>query len=163
MNDFEIKNTQKYGVGVFATRNIKKGSLIYKLSGEVITEDECWRRINEKIENLSDPLQIGEHLYIDLDETSRSFNHSCDPNSGIRNESDLYAIKDINIGDEILYDYSTTVGPNVPIDEWSMDCSCKSLICRKKISNILTISKDQLNFYFLNNVIPDFQKKFLVM
>lgn len=154
----EIKDTGKYDNGVFAKKAIKKGDFVYQLSGERISEEECWNRINAQQENLSDPLQIGLYEYIDLNEFSRSFNHSCDPNTGIRNESDLYAIKDINVGDEITYDYSTTVGPNISFEEWSMDCLCGSKNCRKIISNILSINSNRIIFYKNNNVIPNYQK-----
>ena len=71
-------------------------------------------------------------------------------------------IKGIDIGDEIAYDYSTTVGIDVPMEEWSMDCLCNSSNCRKKISNILTINKEQLEYYVREKVIPDYQKNSII-
>ena len=42
-----IKDTKKYGMGVFAVENITKGQLIKILSGEIISLDECVRRVVE--------------------------------------------------------------------------------------------------------------------
>ena len=54
-------------------------------------------------------LQIGVNRYLDLDEPGRLVNHSCDPNAAIREELLLVAIRDIQIGEEIRFDYSTTI------------------------------------------------------
>ncbi len=63
-----IKDTHKYGIGVFAGQDIKKGQLIKVLSGEIISLDECVRRVVEGNEQMDDPLQIGIEKYIELDE-----------------------------------------------------------------------------------------------
>jgi len=56
-------------------------------------------------------------------------------------------LRNISKGEEITYDYSTTVGPNIPQSEWLMKCNCESEKCRKLIGNILTIPKDNLENY----------------
>jgi SET domain-containing protein len=43
----EVKETGRYGIGVFAAENIKKGHVVKILSGEVIPLDEGVKRINE--------------------------------------------------------------------------------------------------------------------
>lgn len=158
-NKLVIRSTKKYGKGIFAINDINKGELVYRLSGEKVSLAECWRRINLGEEDLADPFQIGLRTYIDLDEVSRVFNHSCDPNTGVRNKSDLIAVRDIKKGEEITYDYSTTVGPNIPNTEWSMLCSCNSDNCRKTISNILSLPIKQYNYYKKNMFLPDYIKK----
>ena len=95
-------------------------------------------------------------MYIDLDEKFRQINHSCDPNAGIKGENELFAIKDIGIGDEITFDYSTVVGSQ---SDWSMECKCRSKKCRKQIKNYRSIPKDILNSYFHLGCLPDFVKE----
>ena len=158
--EFTIKESKIGGKGCFATEDIKDGEVITELKGEEVSLKEIKKRIAEGRENLDDPLQIDDYLYIDLDEPSRTFNHSCDPNSGVRGKNELFAIKDIKKGEEITYDYSTVVGTTVDIDViWSMNCNCGSRDCRKKIGNYLTIPKKKLEAYKKKGAFPDFIKK----
>jgi len=149
----EIKESKIVGRGSFATEGVKKGETIKVLTGERVSREETEKRINEGREYVDDPLQIGDNLYLDLDESSRLINHSCDPNSGICGESELFAIKNIEKGEEITFDYSTTVGKNI---SWYMKCNCSSKNCRKKIGNVLTIPKETLKRYNQAGALPDF-------
>lgn len=147
MNKFKIGETGKYGNGMFAIENIKSSETIYDFAGQIFTYDEIMDQVNSGEENIDDPLQIDDMLFLNLDETSRTFNHSCDPNSAIRGRSQLFAIKDILPGEEITYDYSSVVGPNITPDMWTMRCKCGSEKCRGTIGNVQTIPKDMLNKY----------------
>jgi hypothetical protein len=93
---------------------------------------------------------------MDLDEFSRAFNHSCDPNAGIRKTSELIAIEDILKGEEITYDFSSTVGPNVPSSVWEMQCHCGSEKCRKVLGNVLSLPKVQLEKYRRAGALQDY-------
>jgi hypothetical protein len=79
----KIKNTQKYGMGVFADEDIGQGEIVHVLSGERLKSSEMIRRILLDKEEINDPLQVGKRTYIDLDKLSRTFNHSCSPTVGI--------------------------------------------------------------------------------
>ncbi|MFA5745065.1 MAG: SET domain-containing protein-lysine N-methyltransferase [Candidatus Paceibacterota bacterium] len=138
-----IKSTKKYGNGVFATEEIKKGEVIHVLSGQRMDSVEMAKRVNSKKEYIDDPFQIGKRTYIDLNEFSRTFNHSCDPNGGIRKRSELFALRDIKNGEEITYDYSATIAPT----RWSMKCKCGSKNCRKILGDVLSIPKKQRRKY----------------
>lgn len=151
-----IKDTGKYGNGVFATKDIKEGEIIYELSGEIISFDESIRRIRIGEERQDDSLQVGLELDMDLDEFSRTFNHSCDPSAGIRKISELVALRDIKEGEEITFDYSATIGPNIPPELWTMECGCDSLKCRKILGNVLSIPKEQFEFYKSKGVLQDY-------
>ena len=105
--------------------------------------DEMARRVKSKKEFIDDPFQIVRRTYIDLDEFSRTINHSCDPNGGIRKTSELFALRDIKKGEEITYDYSATIAPT----RWHMKCKCGSKNCRKILGDVLSIPKRQLKKY----------------
>ncbi|MFA5888845.1 MAG: SET domain-containing protein-lysine N-methyltransferase [Candidatus Paceibacterota bacterium] len=156
---FIVKDTGKYGMGVFTDENIKKGTVIKVFNGEIINFDECIKRIHTGAEIQSDSLQVGLEMDMDLDELSRTFNHSCDPNAGHRKISELIAIRNIKRGEEITYDYSATTGPNIPKSLWTMKCKCGSKICRKTIGNVLTIPKKQLDKYKRAGALQDYIKK----
>jgi SET domain-containing protein len=148
-----IRNSAISGQGSFAKEDIPKGSYITTLIGTPFKK-VC-------VVESNDPLQIDEQTYLHLDHASKTINHSCDPNAGIRNQSDLYAIKDIKMGDELTYDYSTTIGTDDNIA--CMPCLCGANNCRGKIGNVLTISKQTLSYYTTINALPDFIKRELAL
>ncbi len=135
-----VKNTDKYGKGVFAGQDIKKGEIIHVLDGKKLTLKNLVDSVISGKENIDDPFQIGRQTYIDLDELSRTFNHSCDPSGGIRKKSELFALRDIDTGEEITYDYSMTMAPT----EWKMKCECGSENCRKVLGDILSVPQKQI-------------------
>ncbi len=154
---FIVKESKFNGKGCFAVEEIKKGEKITELTGEIVSQDEINKRIADGTERLDDPLQITENQFIDLDRPSIFFNHSCDPNAGVRGKNELFALKNIFKGEEITYDYSSVVGKNI---DWFMSCLCKcgSKNCRKKIGNVLTIPVKYLKNYKKKGVLPDFIK-----
>lgn len=154
--DLEVRDTEKYGKGVYALRNIKSGEVIHVLSGEIISFEECIKRIRGGKEAQTDSLQIDLEMDMDLDELSRTFNHSCNPNAAIRKISELVAIRNIKKGEEITYDYSATIGPNVPREIWEMKCLCGSDNCRKIIGNIMSIPMKQLREYKRVGLLQDY-------
>jgi len=158
---FEIKDTGKYNLGAFAKEFIKKGEIIHVLDGERVSEIVCDKMIEDGLLNNDDPLQIDKDYYYILDKVSRSFNHSCEPNSGLKGESTLFAIKDIQPGEEITYDYSTTVYPANYTFTTMTDCLCGSPNCRKALGNVLSIPKDTLDYYKSNGALQDYILKAL--
>jgi len=146
-----IRHSAISGHGTFAKEKIAKGSFIRTLEGEPFTKNVA------RDANKTDPLQVDDEVMLSLDYPSKTINHSCKPNAGIRNRSDLYALVDINIGDEIVYDYSTTVG--VDDEEWSMPCCCGHAVCRKEIRYVLSIPKETLARYADQDALPAFIRR----
>lgn len=154
---FQVKNTGKYGKGVFATMHIKAGEHVHVLDGKTLTLNELVKAVLTGKEAMNDPLQVGRRTYIDLNKISRMFNHSCNPNAGVRKRSELFAIRDIQKGEEITYDYSQTISPT----QWDMVCTCGTENCRKTIHDIRSISKKQLQFYKKVGAIQKYMKPLL--
>jgi len=152
-----VKSTQKYGKGVFANEDIKKGEKIHVLSGERMDSVEMAKRVNSKKEHINDPFQIGKKTYIDLDEFSRTINHSCDPNAGIRKNSELFALHDIKKGEEVTYDYSATIAPT----RWNMKCKCGLKNCRKILGDVTSIPKEQIKKYKKLGALQKYMKPLL--
>ncbi len=139
----EARDTGRYGQGIFAASDIKAGTFIHTLGGARISLDEFVARVRRGDERLDDALQIGKKTYLDLDEFSRLFNHSCAPSAGLRQANELFALRDIRPGEEITFDYSATVAPTV----WRMECRCGSPQCRRVLGDIRSIPKAQLDQY----------------
>jgi len=157
MEKFEIKEAGTKGKGAYATAKILKGELIVEFTGEKLTRDEIHQRIANGKENIDDPLQIDDDIFLDIDNSAYYFNHSCEPNSAIKGKSELIAIKEIRIGEEITYDYSATVGTN--ITHWTMGCKCGTPNCRHAIGNVTTIPKEQLEKYLSAGGVQDYVRK----
>lgn len=163
----KIKKSKVSGNGVFVTSNINKGKTICFLEGEEIDIYEMLKRIDDGIEAGSDPLQIDNETYLDLDELSRTFNHSCNPNAFIKGKNELVALKNIKQNEEIKYDYSTTMNDNKEkLKEdgsvvWTCKCKCGEPNCRKIIDQFRELPKEIKEFYLKNKIAPDFiLKKF---
>jgi SET domain-containing protein len=137
---FETKMTAKKGRGIFATQVIKKDEQILEFTGPIIFFEEA---LKKSPDTCSNPLQIGLGVYMDIQAPGVLANHCCFPNAGIKNDRFLIALEDIYPGQEICYDYSTTMDE----DHWTLICKCEHPHCRG-------IVKD---FKYLP---PDVQKKY---
>jgi len=157
MTPLVIADASACGKGVFSSQAIRKGNFIYLLDGVTITLGQLVERVLAGSEAMNDPLQIGKKTYLDLDDFSRTFNHSCDPNAGLRKRSELFALRDIEAGEQITFDYSATVAPT----EWSMECMCGSTKCRKIIRDIRSIPRGQLQIYKKAGAIQRYMKPLL--
>lgn len=82
------------GKGVFATRDVNKNTILFKMHGEVISEPT------------RTSVQIGDGLHIE-DELAGLLNHACSPSAKVdRAQQALVSIRDIKEGEEITFDYS---------------------------------------------------------
>ncbi|MFA6132242.1 MAG: SET domain-containing protein-lysine N-methyltransferase [Patescibacteria group bacterium] len=165
IDSLEIKKSGISTNGVFALKKFKKGETIIFLTGVPCTLDEMIENVDNGLEASSDPLGVDDDQYLDLDELPRTFNHSCGPNAFIRGRNELVALKNIKIGDEITFDYSTTMNDNKKrIEEtggalWTCKCRCGAKNCRGIINQFKTLPKSVQNFYIKNKFMPDFMLK----
>lgn len=143
--DLKIKKN-KYGYGVYAQKPFKKSETIWTMQGEKMGMKDF--KIDD-YKMFGNVLQIGPQKYMRLDRLSTSFNHSCSPNMGFIKNRTLVAIRDIDKGEELTYDYSTT------IDE-SFICDCRSKSCRKVVSDFFSLPKSLAFKYYRNHMLPDF-------
>lgn len=119
------------GLGLFATKPIKKGTRIIRYFGPLL---DCNKEEDDAIENKY-LFQLTKRWTIDgsvRENVARYINHSCKPNA----ESDvrprkrkvfIRAIKNIEPGEEINYDYGTDY-----FKEYLKPIGCKCDACEKK-------------------------------
>lgn len=115
----------KFGQGVFATAGIKKGECILEFSGAVIDSKAA------EGDSFGRTLQVGDDAYMVVGPPSVYVNHSCNPNAGVANDKDLVALRDLEPGEEIVFDYSTTMDEN----DWTMTCGCNESRCRGTVGD----------------------------
>lgn len=115
------------GRGVFAAAPIRSGTLLAVWGGDVLTRADLDREPpSQRL-----VLQIDEdHFLLSTREGPADWiNHSCAPNAGLLGQVSLVALREIEPGEEICFDYATSDG----CDYDEFDCCCGSAQCRKRI------------------------------
>ena len=135
-----VRNSQIHGRGVFAARDIRKGTCIIEYKGQRISWPDALERPD------TDPDNPFHTFFFSLDDGSvidasvrgnaaRWVNHSCTPNCETEEDDDgrvhIYARKPIGAGDELTYDYKLTVDGKLDKEERAFfDCRCGKKKCR---------------------------------
>lgn len=121
------------GTGLFATDFIPKGTLVWQMDENEPTY--TWAQILAWPEDRQKRFdtygfQFGVDCFVMTEADCRYANHSCDPNTWWHG-SVMIARRDIQPGEEVTYDYSSS-----DIDvEWDMECHCGSSNCRGVVRN----------------------------
>lgn len=134
--------TKKKGYGLRATRAYSPGELIVEYTGDVVSQGEMKRRLNEDYSNLKNFyfLSLEKGHVIDSSvrgSEARFVNHSCSPNAEMQKwfvkdkpRVGLFAKTAIPAGIEITYDYNFNWFPGAIAQK----CYCGSKNCRGYIS-----------------------------
>ena len=128
----QMRVTPGKGSGSFAISKISKGEIVASFGGSVIDQSELVKYSDDRV---SRSLQLNSDTYLlsgNIPEPGDMINHSCEPNCGIAGTSSVQALRDIEIGDEITFDYAMT--DSSKYDEFI--CACGKSGCRKKITSI---------------------------
>ena len=140
------------GRGVFAVQTIPARSVIMKYTGPLL------RYAQTTPQTLA--LQIGPDLYIGESGQADDFvNHSCDPNAGMLIDGtnvQLIALRDIAPGEQITFDYSTTMDE----DDFEFDCLCGSSNCRGRIRDFKHLPAELRRRYQSLGVVPAYNKQY---
>ena len=140
-----LRRSRIQGRGVFARKDIPKGTRLIEYVGEHIDNKEADRRYEDEL--------MGRHhtfLFILNSRTvidaavggniSRYINHSCDPNCVAWIEGQhiwIDALRDIREGEELAYDYEYDFLPEYTIEDLEMyACWCGSRKCRHTIVDV---------------------------
>jgi SET domain-containing protein len=121
-----IRESRIHSHGCYTTRPIRKGSLVLEYVGERLT--------NEQADDLYDDIPItylfgldsGKHV-LDGYGVAAFVNHSCAPNcetDQIRGKIWVIALRDIEAGEELTYDYNLFDGDD------DAPCLCRTPRCR---------------------------------
>lgn len=151
--------------GVFTTRKFDKGTSVYVLKGKEISIPAIERIYLNGFKRISaDGYQLSDKRYLFLDAFSDFFNHSCNPTCGITGKSTLVALRDIQPGEEITYDYSAaewTPKEYQAYDhcEWPMSCRCGESNCRKLITCFPYLPDEVKEKYVRSGILPDHIKR----
>jgi uncharacterized protein len=128
----EVRQSNVHGRGVYAMQFILDGKRIIEYTGERVS----WEAAPDDDSNphtFNFGLDDGDVINPEIGgNDARWINHSCNPNCEAIEEDDrifIYAIRDIQAGEELLYDY------RLEIDEAITEASKKKFACLCGASN----------------------------
>jgi SET domain-containing protein len=131
-----------HGYGIFTDEPLKTGDYVLTMSGKILPASQVGDEVRAMqigpetylVEDIAPGHDGSEPQYLD-----NYLNHSCEPNVGfIRGTLELYALRDIATGEELLWDYSSSM--NAP--GWSLPCFCNSRQCRGRIESFCDLSPE---------------------
>lgn len=130
-NYFQIKKTSEKGLGVFAKKEIKAGTIIGDYLGKIIKISEYDLDQDKNglfLMFVSDEAAI----YPDLDKAGiHLINHSCTPNCWIylhKGHTLFFAIRNIKAGEELTISYLLSPKSKY-CDPCTHDCKCENKLC----------------------------------
>lgn len=128
----EVFDSPTAGKGIYAVSPIAAGELVAIWGGGVMTYDELMAlpdEVNGYAVQIWEDLFVGPRAVEEI-EPSDYFNHSCDPNCGLKGQLVVVARRDIAPGEELTYDYGTTDAMGPP-----MVCTCGTAKCRGMVTS----------------------------
>ena len=119
-DNVEVKESTINGLGVFATKDFKKGDIVLKWDlSQQISKEEADSLSSEQKKYIT----LLNNKYTIMQEPENRVNHSCSPNTTSKDFCDI-ASRDIKKGEEITGNYNEVVsgGPKIK-------CNCGSPNC----------------------------------
>lgn len=134
---FVMKGNSIAGYGIYASRDIKAGEIIFKGEGRaqrIITKrfvEKNWNE-EEKLHFRRYAYPVSEELFILWDDDPSEWapqNHCCEANTAF-DGLNVLALRNISIGQELTLDYADFLDENME----PFDCRCGAPSCRRLIS-----------------------------
>ena len=152
-----LGETYKYGVGVFAAKQFRTGEIVLiDDDGDYFDRVCSFRELCEKGYDIEHMMQVGLDAFrLPTGSPEDFFNHSCDPNIGIRLNARgqiIVALRDIAPHEELTYDFSTYF--NNPYERFR--CRCGARNCRGIIDNFSTLPVELKRRYRALGIVGDF-------
>lgn len=119
---WEVRQAGDKGRGVFARVPVAAGDEVLAMQGHLLPTHELTDDLMA--------LQVGPDWWLCSDGSSLDdlVNHSCEPNLGFTHGTTvLYAIRPLAVGEELSFDYSTSLSEA----GWQLECHCGAPTCRK--------------------------------
>ncbi len=124
-----VKPNGKLGLAVFATGGIPAGTRIAVFTGETYWSETALG-LPEIMRDHA--IQTGPQQYVfGYKGLAHRLCHSCDPNCGIRNLTEIFTVRDIASGEQLTWDYRCSENSN-----WVLDtCLCGADRCTGTVAN----------------------------
>lgn len=116
----------KGGMGVFAIEPVARGEVLAMWGGRVVPVEAVYQFDEQQRHYV---IQVEEGLFLtpsDPTEAAEYVNHSCDPSAGLNGQIALVALRDVEAGEEICFDYAMSESHRL----FEFECRCGSPRCR---------------------------------
>ena len=129
----EVRESPLSGIGVFALQAIANQELVAIWGGVIYSSSEILGLCQTFPHFLTHPIEVAEGFYLgstsltSIDDAER-FNHSCNPNVGVKGQIVVISRRSIAQGEELTLDYETIATLPAPFP-----CRCADRRCRKLI------------------------------
>jgi len=138
----------KFGKGIFAMKDLPAYTNLFYISGKEMNFEETIALASRE----SHAMQTDIRKYILVEPPFLYSNHSCDPNCGINEDFQLITIKPVAKGEELTWDYSTSMLER----HWTLHCHCEAPFCRKIILDFDLIPKQIQEKYIRAEIVLPF-------
>ena len=154
-NPFAVGETH-LGKAVYAAAGFAAGETVIRFSGRRVSAD----RVPAAMQGTADRfVQITADSFMGPSgRVDDLINHSCTPNTGLRFAADgvvLVAIRDIAPGEEIAWDYSTTLSR----PSWRMPCACRSAACRGTIGGFESLPIERQRWFLEHDMVAPYLRE----
>ena len=155
-----VVGESKYGRGAFAPQWMGKGARLIRYTGPLLRYEQTTPQTLA--------VQIGPDLYLgESGGADDCVNHCCQPNAGLvicgdasvpsGMTVDLIALRDIQPGEEVFFDYSTTMDE----DDFEFDCGCGAPNCRGRIGDFKHLPESTRRRYADLGIVPAYNLKYV--
>jgi SET domain-containing protein len=132
-----IRKSPIQGKGLFAIRPIKKGEIV-AIKGGHIMDEETLRKSSALSEvsfvQLAPGFYIGAKDRSEVKENKIFVNHSCAPNVGFDGQVILVAMRDVEPGEELTFDWAMFTDESYIWKDYQIECNCGTQNCRKTLT-----------------------------
>ena len=122
------------GRGLFAKQAIKMGEIVVVKGGYILSRaqrDQIGKKLGPSEIQITEELFIGPTTKREREGGMMHLNHSCEPNLGLQGQVVYVALRDIEIDEELTFDYAMSD------DEfYEMKCRCGAPTCRGTITGL---------------------------
>jgi uncharacterized protein len=139
-----VKQSGIHNKGVFAKKDLEKGTSIIEYVGEFISKEESNRRLELSVQEHPGVSELGAVYIFDLNDKydidgdvpynpAKYINHACYPNAEVKIINDkifIKAIKNIAKGEEITFNYGYGMEETDTLEDLEgFECYCNSDKC----------------------------------
>lgn len=149
---------ERNGKGLFTITKLNKNDFVFNVVGQKVHFEKLFEIEGDSLNN-SFRYSLNYYLMPSRKDLAYFINHSCEPNVRIerkRKEIFFSALRDIEKGEEIVFDYSTILAKD---DIWTMKCNCGTRSCRQLIKRYDKLPKKVLTMYLKEKLIPGYIHK----
>ena len=148
-NAVTVRANGALGLAAFATKDIPAGTRIAVFTGETYQSNTA---LDLPAIMRDHAIQIGPQEFVfGYKGLAHCLCHSCDPNCGIRNLTEIFTIRDIVAGEQLTWDYRCSENSNWVLEK----CLCASERCTGVVANFDSLPSDMKTEYLSKSMVSE--------